>query len=165
MNAWILLAGVSLSFITADTNNLLFKFSSFWLNWTFNSMLVVKFWTMRHSGVSILCLRVSRLREDFCLSQKDKMQFDFHLFYKEASETGFDSMWQQINTRNFVKKQVFACLATVILNVSLNTEHVTETVLYLDQSIWCCYFTQAIFILHSQHHIPNVKNWKKPYFI
>lgn len=63
------------------------------------------------------------------------MQFDFHLFYKEASETGFDSMWQQINTRNFVKKQVFACLATVILNVSLNTEHVTETVLYLDQSI------------------------------
>lgn len=67
-------------------------------------MLVVKFWTMRHSGVSILCLRVSRLREDFCLSQKDKMQFDFHLFYKEASETGFDSMWQQINTRNFVKK-------------------------------------------------------------
>lgn len=128
MNAWILLAGVSLSFITTDTNNLLFKFSSFWLNWTFNSMLVVKFWTMRHSGVSILCLRVSRLREDFCLSQKDKTQFDFHLFYKEASETGFDCMWQQINTRNFVKKQVFARLATVILNVSLNTEHVTETV-------------------------------------
>lgn len=119
MNAWLLLAGVSLSFITTDTNNLLFKFSSFWLNWTFNSMLVVKFWTMRHSGVSILCLRVSRLR-DFCLSQKDKMQFDFHLFYKEASETGFDSTWQQINT--LYKEQVFACLATVILNVSFNTK-------------------------------------------
>lgn len=72
------------------------------------------------------------------------MQFDFHLFYKEASETGFDSMWQQINTQNFVKKQVFTRLATVILNVSLNTEHVTETVVRGPEYLMLLFYTANI---------------------